>query len=168
VCGLQKIMWQAASTSLPILLILSCLSQSQATEEDTEHKHDSQHDPEVLILFFCIGLLLGGFVSFALSRLRSKLPYTVVIFVIGVFLGILVSDSFSFTFSLTSSSTQADNFDLGHLGFAITDWRKLNPEMMLFLFLPVLVFGEAMSLKWFVLILSLTMHALFTFLIQHL
>jgi hypothetical protein len=53
--------------------------------------HDSQHDPEVLILFFCFGLLLGGFVSYALSRLRSKLPYTVVIFVFGVILAIIVS-----------------------------------------------------------------------------
>ncbi len=41
-----------------------------------------------------------------------------------------------------------DKVDLGHLGYAVTDWKKLDPHMMLYLFLPVLVFGEAMTLKW--------------------
>eukprot|EP00602_Paraphysomonas_sp_CaronLab_P003317 CAMPEP_0185020046 /NCGR_PEP_ID=MMETSP1103-20130426/2634_1 /TAXON_ID=36769 /ORGANISM="Paraphysomonas bandaiensis, Strain Caron Lab Isolate" /LENGTH=750 /DNA_ID=CAMNT_0027550689 /DNA_START=247 /DNA_END=2499 /DNA_ORIENTATION=- len=41
-----------------------------------------------------------------------------------------------------------DNCDAGHLGESINSWKKLDPEMMLFLFLPVLIFGEAMTLKW--------------------
>jgi cell division protein FtsW (lipid II flippase) len=58
---------------------------------EEEQKHDSQHDPQVLILFFCVGLLLGGMVSFILSRLRSQLPFTVVMFIAGVILAIFVS-----------------------------------------------------------------------------
>lgn len=42
----------------------------------------------------------------------------------------------------------SDNYNLGHLGQSINEWKKLDPEMILFLFLPILIFGEAMSLKW--------------------
>ncbi|CAE7514941.1 NHX8, partial [Symbiodinium microadriaticum] len=42
----------------------------------------------------------------------------------------------------------SDNCYLGHLGQSINEWKKLDPEMILFLFLPVLIFGETMSLKW--------------------
>jgi hypothetical protein len=49
---------------------------------------------------------------------------------------------------------QVDHADFGHLGESIQSWKKLDPEMMLFLFLPVLIFGEAMTLKWFCIIFS--------------
>lgn len=41
------------------------------------------------------------------------------------------------------------NENMGHLGQALDDWSKLDPELMLYLFLPVLIFGEAMTLKWY-------------------
>jgi NhaP-type Na+/H+ or K+/H+ antiporter len=43
----------------------------------------------------------------------------------------------------------SDYSNLGHLGQSINSWKKLDPEMILFLFLPILIFGEAMSLKWY-------------------
>jgi hypothetical protein len=75
--------------------LLNLTSIKSEDLEEEENKHDSQHDPQVLILFFCIGMLLGGMVSFTLSRLRSQLPYTVVMFIAGVILAIFVTSPLS-------------------------------------------------------------------------
>jgi lipoprotein signal peptidase len=96
--------------------------------------YNANHDPEILIIFFCSGLILGGLITFLLSRFAQNVPYTVVMFLMGAGLSGLI-----------------DNFNLGHFGDSISSWKKLDPEMMLFLFLPVLIFGEAMSLKWSIL-----------------
>lgn len=69
--------------------------------------------------------------TYVLSRYAENLPYTVVMFLLGAMLSAMV-----------------DHADFGHLGESIQSWKKLDPEMMLFLFLPVLIFGEAMTLKW--------------------
>ena len=31
---------------------------------------------------------------------------------------------------------------------SIQSWEKIDPELMLYLFLPALLFGEAMTLRW--------------------
>ena len=37
----------------------------------------------------------------------------------------------------------------GTMGQSIAIWESINAELMLFVFLPPLVFGEAMSLNWY-------------------
>lgn len=37
----------------------------------------------------------------------------------------------------------------GTMGQSIDLWESINAELMLFVFLPPLVFGEAMSLNWY-------------------
>jgi membrane protein YqaA with SNARE-associated domain len=64
-----------------LLFILSCcLCVPGSLAEIT---YSAEHDPEVLILFFCFGLLLGGLTTFLLSRFAPNLPYTVVMFLLG-------------------------------------------------------------------------------------
>lgn len=41
-----------------------------------------------------------------------------------------------------------DNVELGNFKDSVNDWADIDAELILFLFLPVLIFGEAMSLKW--------------------
>jgi hypothetical protein len=94
------------------------------------------HAPLLCVFLFC-GILLGSITSYILSRLKSQVPYTVVLFVLGALLSLLAS-----------------KLSLGDLEASIGFWQTLDPEIILFLFLPVLVFGEAMTLKWFVILLT--------------
>jgi solute carrier family 9 (sodium/hydrogen exchanger), member 10/11 len=90
------------------------------------------HAPLLCVFLFC-GILLGAITSYLLTRLKSQIPYTVVLFVLGTVLSLIAS-----------------KLSLGDLETSIGFWQTLDPEIILFLFLPVLVFGEAMTLKWLV------------------
>ena len=89
-------------------------------------------DAQVLVYFLFVGLICGGLISHMLSRYRLDIPYTVVVFFWG---GCMLSVS--------------NAVELGSLGKSIESWRKIDPTMTLYLFLPILVFGEAMRLSWF-------------------
>lgn len=92
------------------------------------------HAPLLCVFLFC-GILLGSITSYIISRLKSNVPYTVGLFILGALLSALSS-----------------KVSLGDLGVSIGFWQTLDPEIILFLFLPVLVFGEAMTLKWYFLV----------------
>jgi NhaP-type Na+/H+ or K+/H+ antiporter len=34
------------------------------------------------------------------------------------------------------------------MGISVTIWANIDPELILYVFLPPLIFGEAMSLNW--------------------
>jgi NhaP-type Na+/H+ or K+/H+ antiporter len=90
-------------------------------------------DPSDIILFMFFGLLMGVITLQVLSRLGDPLPYTVVMF----FLGIV----FSFNTDFHGST--------GMWGDSIYKWSRIDADMMLYIFLPPLIFGEAMNLNWF-------------------
>jgi membrane protein YqaA with SNARE-associated domain len=69
------------------LLVLSSLTALVSAEIT----YNANHDPEVLILFFCFGLILGGLTTYLLSRFAPNLPYTVVMFLIGAAFAAIVS-----------------------------------------------------------------------------
>jgi len=93
--------------------------------------HYTDYEREIILLFMFGGMAIGVFITHLLSRSPVKLPYTVVMFFVGVALASLYRNEY-----------------MGHLGQALDDWSKLDPELMLYLFLPVLIFGDAMTLKW--------------------
>ena len=88
-------------------------------------------DPEVLIIFLFCGTLLGAVTTHFLSRYAPNVPYTVVVFLEGIAIAAI-----------------CDNVELGNFKDSVDDWADIDAELILFLFLPVLIFGEAMSLKW--------------------
>lgn len=69
-----------------------------------ELKYKAHHDPEVLILFFCFGLILGGITTFLITRFAPNLPYTVVMFLLGAALAAIVSYYSFFLLLLLPSS----------------------------------------------------------------
>jgi hypothetical protein len=82
--------------------------------------------PEVAILFVGISLCLG-----VLSRqlLRgTRVPYTVALLLLGIGLG-----------SLEYGTKRG----LGTLGDSIRMWAKINPSLILFIFLPALLFESS-------------------------
>eukprot|EP00981_Chlorochromonas_danica_P005774 scaffold1190_cov187-Ochromonas_danica.AAC.6 len=66
-----------------------------------------------------------------LSFLGEKVPYTVVLFILGTL------------FSL------ADNAHGITFGESVSEWVNIDADLMLFVFLPPLIFGEAMYLNWY-------------------
>lgn len=90
-------------------------------------------EQEQIILFAFCGMALGAVITHILSRTKTNLPYTVVIFLVGGFISLLIDKT---------------DLDLGHVENSIRAWKRIDPEILLYLFLPALLFGEAMSLKW--------------------
>jgi len=86
-----------------------------------------------LILFMFFGLAVGAVITFILNRNSYLgLPYTVGVFITGALISV-IADHTQF---------------LGDLELSVQSWEKIDPELLLYLFLPALLFGEAMSLRW--------------------
>jgi NhaP-type Na+/H+ or K+/H+ antiporter len=77
-----------------------------------------------------VGLFVGSVVTYLLSRYAKGLPYTVVVFLVGVFASII--DVYS------NNSLLGDSFHI---------WLDIPAELILFVFLPALLFGESMTLN---------------------
>ena len=89
-----------------------------------------EYEPEDILCFMFIGLLIGTFITYLLSRYALFLPYTVVCFVIGILL-----------------SLGAENANFQTFGKSIHEWEHIGPHLILYIFLPALLFGEAMTVN---------------------
>jgi hypothetical protein len=67
------------------------LFRRRTTNLDDVNGDDNDHESEApqVLYFLALGLILGVITSFSLSRLNSKLPYTVVMFCEGVLAAVL-------------------------------------------------------------------------------
>lgn len=92
------------------------------------HDYESQD----LILFLVFGIVIGAILTYFLSR-YSILPYTVAMFFVGIAISVLVAH---------------EDTGLGKFGYSARKWRDIEPHLMLYLFLPILIYGDAMSLNW--------------------
>jgi len=99
------------------------------------HAMSGGHGPNptapIFLVFF--SLLLGATVQSLLDRFGSNLPYTVVLLVIGFFFAMLARDMNSWPQAMKESFDQ---------------WNLIDGHLFLFLFLPALLFGDAMGLNW--------------------
>lgn len=123
--------------AIPLCFVLCCyLSVANAAADDFQDDDYSAGGsgiaPTAVILFMFFGLCLGIFTLQVISRIGESIPYTVIIFILGII--------FSFVLKLDGGNVFEES---------INDWVKIDPEIMLFVFLPPLIFGEAMSLNWF-------------------
>ena len=73
--------------------------------------------------------VLGIGTTFFISRTLPDIPYTVVIFLIGTL------------FSFPSKNEDPTVYN------SLSMWYLIDPALILFIFLPALLFGESMSLK---------------------
>ncbi len=88
--------------------------------------------PEVGLVFLFFALFAGALITYLLSRMSTELPYTVVVFAFGA----IISGIFN---SITKEDT---------LNRSILLWDNFEPHLILYVFLPALLFGEAMSLNF--------------------
>mmetsp|Transcript_2893 Transcript_2893/g.4440 ORF Transcript_2893/g.4440 Transcript_2893/m.4440 type:complete len:1037 (-) Transcript_2893:411-3521(-) len=105
-----------------ILLVMACLAPLVS----------ARLEPQLMILFLFTALFLGAVVTYILSRFAPGLPYTVVVFACGAGISVL--------------GTYVPDENV--LKESIKMWDEMEPELILFLFLPALLFGEAMLLNF--------------------
>ena len=91
----------------------------------------------VILLFLFLGLGVGVLLQQALSHTADNsvlrtLPYTVILFFLGLVLATLSKSHLSNEFNESLSA-----------------WCHIDADLMLFIFLPPLIFGEAMNLSWY-------------------
>lgn len=92
--------------------------------------YTAQHEDALIFLFFA--LLLGAVFTYMISRYFTELHYTVVIFFVGVIIAVIfqqISDSDLFKIS-------------------VAEWEGFNGELILYIFLPALLFGDLMALNF--------------------
>nr|AEV89922.1 plasma membrane Na+/H+ antiporter [Aeluropus littoralis] len=87
-------------------------------------------DPDDAVLFVGVSLVLG-IASRHLLR-GTRVPYTVALLVVGVALG---------------SLEYGTKHSLGKLGTGIRIWANINPDLLLAVFLPALLFESAFSME---------------------
>ncbi|KAJ9464407.1 Sodium/hydrogen exchanger 8 [Diplonema papillatum] len=102
-----------------------CVSES----EEEHHEHEGHEPPYNILVIFVIGAL-GAFFRHNFSD--SRLPYTVILFVSGAaFDGLSQIDAFS---ELKK-----------YVGLA-----HIDPHLLFYIFLPVLIFESAYAVDWFI------------------
>lgn len=81
------------------------------------------------LIFVIVSLIVGGVLKFALKK--TPFPYTVGLFLFGLIVGLLVRFNFS---------------SIDWLNSAFDDIGNMNPDMILYVFLPILIFDAAYEL----------------------
>ena len=92
------------------------------------HEHDSS--PPYVIFFIFLSFTLGALVRFFFQHPPlNKLPYTIVVFLVGVVIGLI-------------ARAGGDDFD------KYVEIANIDPHLIFFIFLPILIFESAFSLEW--------------------
>ena len=92
--------------------------------------HEGEEEDAIVFLFFA--LLSGAIFTYLISRYLTEVPYTVAIF----FAGVIIALAFS-------RSSNPDAFNI-----SLAEWEGVNGELILYIFLPALLFGECMTLNF--------------------
>lgn len=94
-----------------------------------------KHSGSLSILYLFFALAVGGVLTFALTRVLKWLDFTVFLFLVGV---------------ATSLVVDALPPDYGYepLKDSILQWTHIDPKLILFAFLPTMLFGEAQTLNF--------------------
>lgn len=89
-------------------------------------------ESEDSLIFLFFALLVGAIFTYLISRYFTELHYTVVIFFLGVIIAVIFQ--------------QISNSDLFKI--SVANWEGFNGELILYIFLPALLFGDSMALNF--------------------
>ena len=120
--------WSDASTGrIPQFRSTSGLPKANSDEPDDEHP------VYAAMLFPIIAVSIGVGVELFISRVTSWLPYTPTLMVLGMCMGFL---------------SAYEPINVQHIHESIRLWERFDGHLLVFVFIPPLVFGEAMALDW--------------------
>eukprot|EP00927_Polykrikos_kofoidii_P077505 TRINITY_DN74443_c0_g1_i1.p1 TRINITY_DN74443_c0_g1~~TRINITY_DN74443_c0_g1_i1.p1 ORF type:complete len:1155 (+),score=194.57 TRINITY_DN74443_c0_g1_i1:115-3579(+) len=103
-------------------------STGQACDHGTEHSH-----PHVALLFMFVGIFIGLLTAHVISRKCHFIPFTVALFFEGVLAGCI---------------HRTTNGGMGTFSKSLDMWVQMDPHLLLYAFLPALLFGDSMSMSW--------------------
>jgi NhaP-type Na+/H+ or K+/H+ antiporter len=101
-------------------------------EEKDETFADAHSKSYVGLLFLFFGLALGAATTHFLSRYAHKIPYTCALLVEGIVISVI---------------HEVTNHRLGMLSESISVWIDFDPDLLMDVFLPALVFGDIMNIN---------------------
>lgn len=90
-------------------------------------------EPQDILVILFFALAIGAVFTYLIARYLTQLHYTVVIFFIGMV--------------LAASTNDASNDLLFKI--SVAEWEGFNGNLILFIFLPALLFGDSMNLNFF-------------------
>jgi NhaP-type Na+/H+ or K+/H+ antiporter len=96
-----------------------------------ESEEEVETEPSTAVLFPWFAEILGVLVFFFMTRYFRLLPFTAIMFLLGTFMGV--------------GAQRLSNEN--HLTESISQWEKINSEVLLLVFLPGLIFRDAFTLN---------------------
>jgi F0F1-type ATP synthase assembly protein I len=82
---------------------------------------ESEKSPQIFLLFMFVGLFVGSVITYILTRYAKGFPYTVIIFLVGILAAVI------------------DNYSaVTVIGNSLDMWIEFPPDLIIFIFLPVL------------------------------
>ena len=93
---------------------------------------NSDQNPQNAIVFLFFSLVVGALVTYLLSRYLPDLPYTLVVFILGAIFAVIITQA-------PSQNALQQSLQL---------WNRIDPNLLLFMFLPALLFSDAMNLNY--------------------
>lgn len=124
-------MWNSCVYQYLFILMMGTVYGDEEEEKEEVVDTKTSVRPEFIIQVMFLMIVVGAFNTHVLTRISLQIPYTVLLFVQGMLLALVMK-----------------KVDMGNLGVAADVWGDVDPELLLFIFLPVLIFGEAMTLNW--------------------
>lgn len=106
--------------------------------DDHDEEHGHIDSPQSLVLLV-VALFFGVLCQTVLKR--TPVPYTVLLLLIGMLFGY-----FDYQYSRTGDYPGGYNDSALHV--SIRQWSKINPHLVLYAFLPVLIFESAFNCNW--------------------
>lgn len=132
--------WTTA-LSFALAAPLAALAQhAQEAEEAAQHASHGDHGAALGALFFIIIALLIGTATRHLLK-KSPIPFTVLLFLFGLVLGVLGRVGLLEAFHLGSFT-----MDIGILDQSVHWAANIDPHMLLYVFLPILIFEAAFAM----------------------
>lgn len=132
---------------LHFITALCILNVVEAAETSFPQRQQQREEPAYSVFFPSFTLTLGVVVFFFLSRYLKALPYTAFMFLLGTIMGIV------------AVATDDDN----HITKSIRLWQDIDSEVLLLVFLPGLLYRDAMSQNVHLFVYSLSQLLIFAF-----
>ena len=116
------------------------MTEGTASHDTTNHEEHNEHHADVSpLLFIVLALIIGAAARFFLSKIG--LPYTVVLLLIGLGIGVLGRIEYFESFNIFGST-----FHAGIVDQSISWAAHMDPHLILYIFLPVLIFEAAFAM----------------------
>lgn len=129
-CWFRRIFSRSDGSEEIMLISNRPMAASAAAPTAYEGAETQGVEPELAILFIGVSLVLGICCRHLLKG--TRVPYTVALLLLGIALG---------------SLEYGTNRMLGNLGYSIRQWSNISPSLILFVFLPALLFESSFAME---------------------